>query len=137
LETLKLLIEAGIDPNSSDYDKRSPLHLAASEARVQAVEFLLKHKANVNAVDRFGNTPLTDALRGRSRHNNVVAKILEEAGGTRASVEFTIKNVPHVRGSVSRSLPHLLQKYNFDFSYVFRRCCCCPFTSPLSPASGG
>jgi hypothetical protein len=50
-------------------------------------------------------------------HSNV-AKILEESGGTRGSPEFTIKAVPQVRGSISRMLPHLLQKFNFSFRYV-------------------
>jgi hypothetical protein len=34
IETLQLLIDAGIDPNSADYDRRSALHLAASEGMV-------------------------------------------------------------------------------------------------------
>ncbi len=72
LAALQRLVDAGIDVNSTDYDKRSPLHLAASEGKVQAAEWLLKHKANVNAVDRFGNTPLSDALRGRGRQNKSV-----------------------------------------------------------------
>lgn len=45
-----------------DYDKRTPLHLAASEGHGDVVEFLIAKGAIVNAKDRFGNTPLLDAV---------------------------------------------------------------------------
>ncbi len=134
IPTLQLLLDAGVDVNSGDYDKRTPLHLAASEGKTTAVEFLLKNKANVNAIDRFGNTPLSDALRGRGRSNNNVAKILEEAGASRGSPEFAIKNVPHVRGAISRMLPHLLAKYNFVFRSVLLLPACLLVSFAASPS---
>ena len=41
-----------------DYDARSNLHLTASEGHVEATKWLLRHGVEVNAMDRWGNTPL-------------------------------------------------------------------------------
>eukprot|EP00127_Corallochytrium_limacisporum_P001073 Clim_evm11s37 gene=Clim_evmTU11s37 len=46
----------------ADYDRRTPLHLAAAEGRMRVVEFLVAAGANVNATDRWGGTPLEDAV---------------------------------------------------------------------------
>ena len=45
-----------------DYDGRTPLHLAASEGALAVTDWLLQQRVDVNAIDRFGRTPLTDAL---------------------------------------------------------------------------
>ena len=47
-----------------DYDGRTPLHLAAAEGSVAATEWLLQQGVDPSAVDRFGRTPLMDALLG-------------------------------------------------------------------------
>lgn len=78
LERLCLLLECGCDVNVADYDSRTCLHLAASSGQLAIVEFLLERKANVNARDRLGGTPLRDAVR--EGHLDV-AKVLSEAGG--------------------------------------------------------
>lgn len=46
------------EPHCCDYDKRTPLHLAASEGSYKVAEWLLEHTADVNALDRFKRTPL-------------------------------------------------------------------------------
>lgn len=46
LGTLKLLMSRGFSPNCCDYDHRTPLHIAASEGRSGAVQFLLLSGAN-------------------------------------------------------------------------------------------
>lgn len=53
---VKQLLDEGASIDSSDYDKRTTLHLAASEGHVPVVELLLKRGANVNPVDRWGDT---------------------------------------------------------------------------------
>lgn len=42
---------------------RTALHLAASEADVQTVGFLLAKGAEINARDHVGGTPILDAIR--------------------------------------------------------------------------
>ena len=53
--------------NFRDYDRRTPLHIAASEGHVDIVEFLTSRGARVNRSDRWGGSPLDDALRHRHR----------------------------------------------------------------------
>jgi len=61
-----------------DYDKRTPLHLAASEGAFKVTEWLLKEGADVNALDRFKRTPLQDSVLGDFKE---VAKLLLDNGG--------------------------------------------------------
>uniref|UniRef100_A0A061RE69 Kinase-like protein n=1 Tax=Tetraselmis sp. GSL018 TaxID=582737 RepID=A0A061RE69_9CHLO len=65
------------DDKSCDYDRRYPLHLAASEGCYRVVDWLIKAGADVNVVDRFKHTPLEDAVRGDHAE---VAKLLMQAG---------------------------------------------------------
>ena len=64
----------------ADYDQRTPLHLAATEGFAMVVQRLIEHIPNegaLNAVDRWGGTPLGDALH--QGHTSCV-KLLREAG---------------------------------------------------------
>ncbi|XP_075110348.1 serine/threonine-protein kinase VIK-like isoform X5 [Nicotiana tabacum] len=46
----------GVEPNLVDYDRRTALHLAASEGCVEIVVLLLEKGADVNSTDRWGRT---------------------------------------------------------------------------------
>lgn len=46
-----------------DYDSRTCLHLAASAGNLHVVNALVEHGAKLSAKDRWGGTPLADALR--------------------------------------------------------------------------
>ncbi|XP_045917612.1 60 kDa lysophospholipase isoform X2 [Micropterus dolomieu] len=72
-----------------DYDGRTPLHVASCEGHLELVKYLLSHGATVYAKDRYGDTPLCNAVR--FRHKKVVQLLrmtgahfsrdeLEEAG---------------------------------------------------------
>ena len=66
INEISRLVAHGADINAADYDGRSPLHLAASEGRKEAVAFLLSRNADCTAKDRWGATPFDDA----KRHNH-------------------------------------------------------------------
>ena len=55
--------------DSGDYDKRTALHLAAGEGRLEIVRLLCEAGADVNVKDRWGGRPLDDAKR--NRHDDV------------------------------------------------------------------
>ncbi len=62
-QNLQTLLYEGADVNSTDYDLRSPLHLAACDGNRKLCRMLIKNfRANVNLVDDFGGTPLYDAF---------------------------------------------------------------------------
>ncbi|XP_077240244.1 serine/threonine-protein kinase 12-like isoform X1 [Tasmannia lanceolata] len=72
-------IERGVSPNLADYDKRTALHLASCEGCTEIVNLLIEKGADVNSVDRWGRTPLSDA---RSFGHDEICKILRGRGGT-------------------------------------------------------
>jgi ankyrin repeat protein len=47
----------------ADYDSRTPLHIAVSHATPMMVELLCSHGASVDKVDRWGNSPLDEAIK--------------------------------------------------------------------------
>jgi glutaminase len=52
----------GVDLNLGDYDKRTPLHVAAASGQVKIVLWLIEEANVLNSpVDRWGATPLNDA----------------------------------------------------------------------------
>jgi urea transporter len=63
VRNLKALLYEGADVNSTDYDLRSPLHLAACSGNTKLCRMLIANfRAYVNPVDEFGGTPLYDAF---------------------------------------------------------------------------
>ncbi|KAM7529811.1 hypothetical protein LguiB_033221 [Lonicera macranthoides] len=75
---LNQMLREGISPNVQDYDKRTALHLAASEGHASIVELLVQYNADVNLEDRWQRTPLTDA---RLYGHRDICRILEVNGG--------------------------------------------------------
>ncbi|XP_020271013.1 potassium channel KOR1-like [Asparagus officinalis] len=63
LDHLKGLIRAGADPKKSDYDGRTPLHLAASGGYEDITSFLIHEGVDINVLDKFGNTALLEAIK--------------------------------------------------------------------------
>eukprot|EP00934_Nitzschia_sp_Nitz4_P003723 Nitzschia sp. Nitz4//scaffold33_size148984//463//2508//NITZ4_002907-RA/size148984-snap-gene-0.0-mRNA-1//1//CDS//3329548364//3713//frame0 len=56
--------------NFRDYDRRTALHVAASEGHLDICKFLVSRGARVNRSDRWGGSPLDDAHR--HRHQAVI-----------------------------------------------------------------
>jgi len=85
LGALQSLIARGCDPNEADYDRRTPIHLAAAEGRTQVVRYFIEYEAEINPRDRWGGTPLDDARR---HGHTQVAELLERLGGVGGETEF-------------------------------------------------
>jgi len=86
---LELLVEViGVDPNLGDYDNRTALHLAASNGHLESITRMLEFGyLDLSPLDRFGQTPLDDAIR----HEHVaVQKLLRSEGAQMGNVEFGV-----------------------------------------------
>ena len=77
LPSLQHLEARGVDLNGGDYDRRTALHLAASEGQLEVVRYLLAREVDVNPLDRWGGTPLDDAHR---ENRQTVAELLASHG---------------------------------------------------------
>jgi lysophospholipase len=73
LQALRSSYGVHSDAALSDYDQRTPLHIAASEGNIGIVEYLLKNGASVHARDRNDGTPLVDAIR--EGHTEVIQNV--------------------------------------------------------------
>jgi uncharacterized protein len=73
------LMDAGQDPNLRDRNGFVPLHLAAQEWNVEVAHVLLNGGASVDAVNRFGNSPLFVAVFS-SRGRGEMIDLLREFG---------------------------------------------------------
>ncbi|KAI3987713.1 hypothetical protein MKX01_028447 [Papaver californicum] len=90
----RLLEEDKTLVNARDYDNRTPLHVASLHGWVQIANLLLDHGADVNAQDRWKNTPLADA-EGAKKHDMI--KLLTDRGGNsygQTGSHFDSKPVP-------------------------------------------
>ncbi|CAE8609779.1 unnamed protein product [Polarella glacialis] len=75
-----------VDVNLGNYDARTALHVAASTGNLKAVECLVEDlEADINVEDRFGGTPLDDALRNNRKD---VAKYLTDKGACVGKTSF-------------------------------------------------
>jgi lysophospholipase len=77
VEWITKLDDDGYDVNSKNSDNRTALHIAAAEGHEASLDLLLTKGASVHALDRFGKTPLNDAIAGT--HLEII-KVLRECG---------------------------------------------------------
>ncbi|MBV9970018.1 MAG: ankyrin repeat domain-containing protein, partial [Xanthobacteraceae bacterium] len=61
LRTVRFLVERGVDVNAAGEFGWTALHAAAYQGLNDVIEFLAGHGANLDAKDRFGQTPLSIA----------------------------------------------------------------------------
>jgi ankyrin repeat protein len=67
--------------NFRDYDRRTALHVAASEGHLNICQYLvLAKQAKINRSDRWGGSPLDDAHR--HRHQDVVLFLRQQGAAT-------------------------------------------------------
>lgn len=62
LETLTRLLDEGVDIETHDFFRRTPLHIAAESGQAGCVRELLARGADVNSKDSTGTTPLLSAF---------------------------------------------------------------------------
>jgi len=79
LEKVKILLENSSEEsvNLADYDGKTPILIAAMKGHQELVTYLIQRGANLNVVDRFGETPLKEALH---HHHDDIVKTLQEQG---------------------------------------------------------
>jgi ankyrin repeat protein len=62
IDTVKLLIERGVDINAVGQYGWTALHQASYQGLTDVIEYLVSKGANVNEMDSFGQTPLSISL---------------------------------------------------------------------------
>ena len=62
-EKVRAIISSGVDVNSQDYEKSTPLHIATAEGHLQTGQALVMTGASVDVKDYNGYTPLYLAAR--------------------------------------------------------------------------
>ena len=83
LEQLQSLYVRDFDLNQSDYDGRTPLHIACCENKMEIVIFLIETcNCDINVYDRWKNTPLDDCER---EGNHEIKKYLVEKNAKKFS----------------------------------------------------
>lgn len=106
LEGIKELLDSGIDVNFRDIDNRTALHVAACQGFVDVVGLLIERGADVDPKDRWGSTPLADAIH--YKHHDMI-KFLEKHGAKPLMAPMHVKH--------AREVPEYeIDSHELDFS---------------------
>lgn len=62
---LRRLLQAGIQVDAADYDKRTAAHIAAAESNAAAIRILSSFGADLTLKDRWNNSVQNEAKRSR------------------------------------------------------------------------
>jgi len=83
IDQLRRILKAGGDVDAGDYDRRTAMHLASAEGKLEVVRFLVDEAgANHSPTDRWGGTPLDDAAR--HAHSAVVEYLASKGASVQA-----------------------------------------------------
>ena len=94
IDALRAIFEAGGDMNAGDYDRRTAMHLAASEGKLEAVRFLVEVAgADHSPRDRWLGTPLDDA----TRHDHFEVIVYLKSNGGEEGNPRALSPSPHAR----------------------------------------
>jgi len=100
LKEVKRLLHKRADYNAKDYDSRTALHVAACGDHLSVVEFLFLQKAPLNVLDRWGHTPLEDAV---TNNRTSVVTWLRKNGATQSGNSAVHRLCPAaVTGNLSK-----------------------------------
>ncbi len=78
-DVVSLLLEFGVDINTTDEDGMTALHRAA-DGNVRTVQLLIERGANLNIRDKQGYTPASLAISGQTEEGLEIANMLFQAG---------------------------------------------------------
>jgi ankyrin repeat protein len=76
---VRRLVTEGTNPNQTDEETRTGLHVAAIKGNLSIAAILIKAKARLDITDKLGNTPLHYAA---DRNQIEMVKLLLEAGAS-------------------------------------------------------
>ncbi|KAI4308065.1 hypothetical protein L6164_031180 [Bauhinia variegata] len=93
LDGINELLDSGSDVNFRDIDGRTALHIAACQGLTDVVELLLQKGAEVDPLDRWGSSPLADAMYYK---NHEVVKLLEKHGAKPPMAPMHVENAREV-----------------------------------------
>jgi len=77
LRTMRYLIRKQADVNTSDYDKRTALHVSSACGHLEVVQFLLANGADVKRLDRWGHSAIADAM---NEGHSTIEQTLRQTG---------------------------------------------------------
>ncbi|XP_050233946.1 integrin-linked protein kinase 1 isoform X2 [Mercurialis annua] len=93
LDGIRELLDSGVDVNFRDIDNRSALHLAACQGYTDVGALLLDYGAEIDPKDRWGSTPLADAIYYK---NHDVIKLLEKRGAKHLTAPMHVNHAREV-----------------------------------------
>lgn len=89
IEYVKIVIEAGMDPNCMDHNHRTPLHLAASNSSMKVLQYLVDTPGvELGPVDKMGHTPVWDAILNGDR--KAVALLRSKGAAVQPDLSVTL-----------------------------------------------
>ena len=99
--------------NFRDYDRRTPLHIAASEGHLEICKFLVDEGSRINRSDRWGGSPLDDAYRHK---HTEVAEYLRSCGGSFGSASQATNLISAASEGDIEEVKTLLQMGDIDIN---------------------
>jgi uncharacterized protein len=89
--TVKMLLEAGADPNARQAGGIAPVHEAALSGRRDLIDLLLEHDAEIAVRANDGRNAVSEALRG---HHPELAAYLRTRGGSDPNITADLMAEP-------------------------------------------
>jgi ammonium transporter Rh len=95
IDSLSELVEQkGVNADSRSFDNRTALHVACAGGQFEAAKFLVEHKADINAKDRYSSTPLDEAMKSETRSEPLIEYLIAQGAQiTPGSAETSLINL--------------------------------------------